>query len=140
MNEPDEPISRPTHQLDAETIRAMILMVLPPSPKNGITPQNLVTAFRRFCVVACFVDDDLASRGFQALALAMSEAGITTSRACLSHLHCEIRDVLDVSRLGRSQEARKAYSERAKAVWALRERKPNKRARKYSQGQQASPP
>jgi hypothetical protein len=69
----------------------------------------------------------------------MTDAGITTSRACLSHIHCEIRDILDVSRLGRSQEARKAYSERAKAVWALREQQPRKRVGKGSQGQQATP-
>ena len=138
MNQPDEPINLPAHQLDAETVRALILMVLPPIT-GAITPRNLKIAFRRFCVLACFVDDDLAARGFQALALAMTDAGITTSRACLSHIHCEIRDVLDVSRLGRSQEARKAYSERAKAVWALREQQPRKRAGKGTQGQQATP-
>jgi hypothetical protein len=131
----DEAIDKPTHSLDPETVRALVLLVLPPMPQGSITPRNLQTAFRRFCVVACFVDDDLASRGFQALALAMTQAGITTSRASLSLLHCELADIIGTHRLGRSQDARKSYSERATAVWAMRERKPTSRARKGAQDQ-----
>jgi hypothetical protein len=129
----EEPISKPAHDLDAATVRALILLVLPPARQATITPRNLQTAFRRFCVVACFVDDDLASRGFQALALAMTQAGIATSRACLSILHCELADTIGTHRLGRSQEARKTYSERASAVWAMRGRKPRTDAQKSAQ-------
>jgi len=137
LNEPDdEPeIDKTLHELDAETVRAFILLILPPMPQGSITPRNLQTAFRRFCVVACFVDDDLSARGFQALALAMSEAGISTSRACLSILHCELADIIGMHRLGRSRDARKTYSERATAVWALRERKNRRDARKGAQEQ-----
>ena len=126
LNESDdhEPISKPAHGLDPETIRALILLVLPPARRASITPRNLQTAFRRFCVLACFVDDDLGGHGFQALAQAMSQAGIATTRACLSAMHCEIADVIGAHRLGRSQAARETYSKRAAAVWAMRERKP----------------
>ena len=141
LNEPDEaePISRPAHGLDPETIRAIVLLVLPPARRASITPRNLQTAFRRFCLLACFFDDDLGGHGFQALAQAMTEAGIPTSRASLSGLHCELADIIGTHRLGRSKEAREAYSKRASAVWGLRERKPKTTAQKGAD-EQVPPP
>ena len=130
----DEPISKPAHGLDPETIRALILLVLPAARKATITPRNLQTAFRRFCVLASFVDDDLGGHGFQAIAVAMTQAGIPTSRASLSGLHCKLADIIGTHRLGRSQAARETYSKRAAAVWAQRDRKPKTTAGADEQG------
>ena len=118
LDEPDddEPIEAPTHALDPETVRALVLLVLPPQDTVG-THRRFVTAFKRFLILAGMIDDSLAARGLDAIAKILTEVGMTTSRASLSQLHCALADTVGIHRLGRSDTGREAYRQRALAVW-----------------------
>ncbi len=119
----DEPIEAPTHALDSETVRALILLVLPPQDRLG-THRRFVLAFKRFLILASFIDETLAARGLDAIAKILSEVGIHCTRASLSQIHVSLADACGIHRLGRSNEGRAAYSERAKRVWATRKSTP----------------
>jgi hypothetical protein len=135
LDDEHEQIEQPVHALDAETVRALVLLVLPPCDVH-LSHTRLRTAFKRFLILASLIDDQLAARGLDAIAQALTEAGIKTTRASLSATHCELADLLGGTRLGRSKEAREAYSKRAKAIWGLRQREKPKRAIRGAQAQQ----
>jgi hypothetical protein len=109
--------------------------VLPPCDVH-LSHTRLRTAFKRFLILASLIDDQLAARGLDAIAQALTEAGIKTTRASLSATHIELADLLGGTRLGRSKEAREAYSKRAKAIWGLRQREKSKRLPQASMGQE----
>ncbi len=122
MNEPeDERIEKPIHNLDAETVRALVLLVLPPV-ENHVTNVRLKTAFKRFLILAALIDDSLAARGLGAIAKALTEIGLTTSRASLSQLHVALADIVGIHRLGRSDAARESYRQSAKKVWSQKKK------------------
>jgi hypothetical protein len=135
LDDDHEPIEQPAHGLDAETVRALVLLVLPPCDVH-LSHTRLRTAFKRFLILASLIDDQLAARGLDAIAQALTEAGIKTTRASLSATHIELADLLGGTRLGRSKEAREAYSKRAKAIWGLRQREKSKRLPQASMGQE----
>lgn len=134
LDDEHEPIEQPTHGLDAETVRALVLLVLPPCDVH-LSHTRLRTAFKRFLILCSLIDDQLAARGLDAVAKALTEAGIKTTRASLSATHCELADLLGGTRLGRSKEAREAYSKRAKAIWGLRQKQRSKRSPRGAQEQ-----
>jgi hypothetical protein len=120
MNEPDdEPIEAPTHALDAETVRQLVLLVLPPVSHHG-KDARLVTAFKRFLILASLIDEHLAARGLDHIAGLLTKIGIHCTRASLSQIHVSLADATGIHRLGRSTAGREAYSERAKRVWQAR--------------------
>jgi hypothetical protein len=95
----------------------MVLLVLPPQDQVG-TQRRLTTAFKRFLILAALIDDQLAARGLDHIAKALTEIGLTTSRASLSQLHCALADCVGIHRLGRSDKAREVYRQRALQVWS----------------------
>lgn len=111
-----EPIEAPTHQLDPETVRQLVFLILPPVPHHG-KDQRLITAFKRFLVLAMLIDDHLASRGLDHIARVLTEIGLQTTRASLSQMHVALADITGIHRLGRSDAGREAYRQRAKRVW-----------------------
>lgn len=117
----DDQIEKPLHQLDPETVRALILLVLPPQDTVG-TQRRLITAFKRFLVLAALIDDQLAAKGLDHIAKTLTEIGLTTSRASLSQLLCALADTIGVHRLGRSDEARESYRQRAQKVWQAKKK------------------
>jgi hypothetical protein len=123
IDDDDEPIEQPTHALDAETVRQLVLLVLPPVSHHG-KDARLVTAFKRFLIIASFIDEHLAAKGLDHIAGLLTRIGIRCTRASLSQIHCTLADACGIHRLGRSNEGRAAYSERAKRVWATRKSTP----------------
>jgi hypothetical protein len=119
----EDQIEPPVHSLDAETVRAIIMLVLPPQDLIG-THRRFVLAFKRFLVLASFVDDQLAAKGLDHIARLLSEVGIHCTRASLSQIHCSLADATGIHRLGRSNAGRAAYAERAKRVWQARKAAP----------------
>ena len=117
----DEPISKPTHSLDPETVRQLVMLVLPPCSRH-CTNGRLKTAFKRFLILAALIDDTLAARGLDAIAKALTEIGLTSSRASLSQLHVALADIVGIHRLGRSDAGREAYRIRAQKVWQAKKK------------------
>ncbi len=133
--EDEEPMEKPLHPLDPATFTALIRLVLPPIPERGVSVRSLSLGFKRFPILAMYIDDDLAARGLNYIASILTESGIKTTRASLSQIHVQLAEITGNTRLGRSAGARKTYSYRTKEVWALRERKPKKRAQNGAQEQ-----
>ena len=111
-----EPIEHPVHALDPETVRALVMLVLPPQDTVG-THRRFVLAFKRFLILAGLIDDSLAAKGLDHIAKILTQVGMPTSRASLSQLQCALADTVGIHRLGRSDAGREAYRQRAVAVW-----------------------
>mgnify|MGYP006902223562 CR=1 FL=1 len=119
IDDETEPIDQPAHALDPETVRALVMLVLPPVSHHG-KDARLVTAFKRFLILASLIDEHLAARGLDHIAGLLTKIGIHCTRASLSQIHVSLADACGIHRLGRSNEGRAAYSERAKRVWQAR--------------------
>jgi hypothetical protein len=123
----DEPMTAPAQPLDGATLSALVCLLVPPMPSAGkLSPGQVRYTVRRFFVLAACVNPEIGGGGFTVLADAMTQAGIPTTRACLSNIYCELAEVTGSTALGKSANARQVYAERAKRVWALRKRKPRK--------------
>jgi hypothetical protein len=138
LNEPDDqPMTAPVQPLDGATLAAMIFLIVPPMPANGkLSAGQIRFAVRRFFVLCAVINPEIGAGGFTAMAHAITEAGIATTKACLSNVYTELAEVTGSTALGKSANARKSYAESAKRVWALR--KPEKQTRSKS-AQSASP-
>ena len=144
LNEPDGDqgeIQAPEHTLDAETIRAMMHLLIPPMPATGkLSPGMVKIATRRFFVLAAVLCPEVGAGGFAAIAAALTKAGLSTSRAAISNIYVQLAEVTNSTTLGKSASARKAYSARAKSVWAMRTRKRRETAQKGADKQDQAPP
>lgn len=133
--EDEEPMEKPLHPLDPATFTALIRLVLPPIPERGVSVRSLSLGFKRFLILAMYIDDDLAAKGLNYIASILTDAGMKTTRASLSQIHCQLAEITCNTRLGKSAGAREAYSRSAKQVWALRDRKPRNKAQNGLQEQ-----
>ena len=144
LNEPDDDqgeIQAPEHMLDPDTIRAMMHLLIPPMPAIGkLSPGMVKIATRRFFVLAAVVCPELGAGGFSVIADALTKAGLATTRACISNIYCQLAVATGNTALGKSASARKAYSARAKSVWAMRTRKRRETAQKGADKQDQAPP
>jgi len=123
----DDQLDIPLHELDAATVLAMMLLLIPPTGKSGkLSAGQVKYASRRLFVLAAVVCPEIGAGGLTAISDALTGAGISTTRACISHLYLQLSNVTGASPLGKSTAAREVYSQTAKKVWALRERKPKK--------------
>ena len=130
------PIDKPAHPLDAKTLTAMLLLLIPPMNESGkLTSGQVKFACRRLFVLAAICLQDVGACGFAVIADALTNAGIATTRACLSAAYVQIAEITGSTVLGRSAQAREVYSRSAKQVWAMRDRKPRTDSRKGSQEQ-----
>lgn len=128
MNERDEEdqgeIQAPEHELDPNTLRAMMHLIIPLMPATGkLSPGMVKIATRRFFVLAAVVCPEIGAGGFSVIADAITKAGLSTTRACISNIFVQLAEATGNTTLGRAASARQAYSARAKSVWALRTRK-----------------
>lgn len=131
-------ITAPAHPLDATTLAAMILLLIPPMPSTGkLSAGQVRFAVRRFFVLAAVVSPEIGAGGFTVMADAISQAGIPTTRACLSNIHTELAEITGNTALGKSANARQVYAVRARKVWALR--KTDQRTRSKSTPQTTNP-
>lgn len=120
-DEDQPPTNQPVDPLDAATLTAMILLLVPPMGiTNKLTAGQVRFAMRRFFVLAAVVNPEIGAGGFTVMAEAMTQAGIPTTRACLSAIYTELADITGSTALGKKASARAVYAERAKKVWALR--------------------
>jgi hypothetical protein len=130
------PIDKPAHPLDAKTLTAMLLLLIPPMNQSGkLSSGQVKFAARRLFVLAAICCQEIGACGFAVIADALTNAGIATSRACLSAIYVQIAEITGSTVLGKSAGAREAYSRSAKKVWAMRDRKPRTDAKKGSQEQ-----
>jgi len=125
INEPDdEPMTAPAQPLDGATLAALVCLVVPPMPSTGALSAGQVRyTVRRFFVLAACVNPEIGGGGFTSMAQAITEAGIPTTKACLSNIYTELAEVTGSTALGKSANARQVYAERAKRIWALRKDK-----------------
>jgi len=126
LNEPEyDQITEPEHGLDPDTLRAMLHLLIPALPRTGkLSPGLVKIAVRRFFVLSAIVLPEIGAGGFSLIAGALTQAGLATTRACISKIYLQLSEITGSSTLGRSTAAREAYSARAKEVWGLRARKP----------------
>ncbi len=130
LNEPEhDQITEPEHGLDPDTLRSMLHLLIPPMPRTGkLSPGQVKIAVRRLFVLAAVVLPEVGAGGFSLIADALTQAGLATTRACISKIYLQLSEITGSSTLGRSTAAREAYSARAKQVWGLRTRKPRESA------------
>ena len=126
----DQPMTAPAQPLDSATLSALVCLVVPPMPSTGqLSPGQVRYTVRRFFVLAACVNPEIGAGGFTAMAQAITEAGIPTTKACMSSIYTELAEVTGSTALGKSANARQVYAERAKRIWALRKDKPTRSKR-----------
>ena len=144
LNEPDDDqgeIQAPAHGLDPDTLRAMMHLIIPSMPATGkLSPGMVKIATRRFFVLAAVVCPEVGAGGFSVIADALTKAGLATTRACISNIFVQLAEATGNTTLGRAASARRAYSARAKSVWAMRTRKRRETAQKGADEQDQAPP
>lgn len=112
----DEPeINVPMHNLDAMTVLAMIQLICVPSESGTISWR---TALRRLAVIAAIVSPDIGRLTLDRISRDLSNAGIITTRAALSSISCQLRDVIGFTRSDKSDRARESYRKRAQKAWS----------------------
>jgi hypothetical protein len=132
----DEPMTPPAQPLDGATLAAVMMLLIPPMNDTGeLSVGQVKFAARRLFVLAAIVCPEVGANGFTVIADALTKAGLSTTRACLSNIYVEIAKITGSTALGKAASAREAYAKRAVKVWAMRDRKPRKVARKGSQEQ-----
>ena len=143
LNEPDDDqgeIQSPEHMLDPDTLMAVMHLLIPPMPATGkLSPGMVKIATRRFFVLAAVVCPEVGAGGFSVIADAITKAGLSTTRACISNIFVQLAEATGNTTLGRAASARQAYSARAKSVWAMRTRKRRETAQKGAD-EQVPPP
>ena len=137
LNEPEhDQITEPEHGLDPDTLTAVMMLLIPRMNDTGrLSVGQVKFASRRLFVLAAIVCPEIGAGGFTVMADALTKAGLSTTRACLSNIYVEIAKITGSTTLGRSTAAREAYAKRAKEVWGLRTRKPQTDAQKSAQEQ-----
>jgi hypothetical protein len=124
MDDDEQPMTEPAHPLDAPTLTAVLFLLIPPVGVTGkLTAGQVRFAVRRFFVLAANVIPEIGANGFTVMADAITQAGIPTTRACLSNIYTELAAITGNTALGKSANAREVYSQRAKKVWALKKSK-----------------
>ena len=112
----DEPeINVPTHNLDAMTVLAMIQLICVPSETGTISWR---TALRRLAVIASIVSPDIGRLTLDRISRDLTNAGVITTRAALSSISCQLRDIIGFTRSDKSDKAREAYRKRARKAWS----------------------
>lgn len=111
----DEEITVPSHNLDAMTVLAMIQLICVPSESGTISWR---TALRRLAVIAAIVSPDIGRLTLDRISRDLTNAGVITTRAALSSISCQLRDVIGFTRSDKSDRARESYRERARKAWS----------------------
>ncbi len=110
----DSPIEPPLHPLDAQTVTALLHLILAMDDRGNVLWG---AATKRLAVIGHAILPELGAKSLETIAQSLTKVGITTSRASLSNINTMLYDSTGLRRTEKTETARESYRQRACRVW-----------------------
>jgi hypothetical protein len=114
LDEDDPPIQSPLHDLDAQTVVAMLMLICVPDQKGAILWK---TAIKRLALLCHAILPEAGAKCLATLAKELTKAGVSTTKSALSVINCQLYDATGLRRTEKTDHNRETYRVRACKVW-----------------------